>query len=154
MRRLTALELQVTTADELIAKIRKQTDMLAVLLTAIGSISLLVGGVGIMNIMLVSVSERRQEIGILRALGAKRQHIRAQFLTEALLLSFIGGIIGIVLSLVVTYYVAAYNTWQFFISFEPILLGASISIFIGVFFGFFPAHQAAALDPIKALRGE
>lgn len=153
-RRLRGITVQATTAEELIAQMRKQADMLAILLTAIGSISLVVGGVGIMNIMLVSVSERKQEIGIRRALGAKRKDIRYQFLTESLLLSLLGGFIGVVASIVTTYYVAQYNGWTFFISWQAVFLGAGISAGIGVFFGFIPAHQAAKMDPIQALRGE
>ncbi len=153
-RRIQNLTLEVSTAAELIAQMRKQADMLAVLLTAIGSISLVVGGVGIMNIMLVSVSERKQEIGIRRALGAKRKDIRAQFLIESILLSLIGGLLGIIASIITTYYVAHLNGWTFFVSWQAIVFGAGISAGIGVFFGFIPAHQAAKLDPIQALRGE
>ncbi len=153
-RRIPGVQTEVTTAKELIANMRKQADMLSVLLTAIGSISLVVGGVGIMNIMLVSVSERKQEIGIRRALGAKRKDIRYQFLTESLLLSLLGGFLGVALSVITTYYVAQYNAWEFFVSWQAVFFGAGISAGIGVFFGFIPAHQAAKLDPIQALRGE
>lgn len=153
-RRIRGMSVQVATAKQLITQMRKQADLLAILLTAIGSISLVVGGVGIMNIMLVSVAERKSEIGIRRALGAKRRDIRNQFLIESLLLSFVGGLVGIALSLVVTYYVADYNGWTFFISWRAVVLGAGISAAIGIVFGFIPAHQAAKLDPIESLRGE
>lgn len=153
-RRIKNISINISTAEQLIAQMRKQADMLSVLLTAIGSISLVVGGVGIMNIMLVSVSERKQEIGIRRALGAKRKDVRYQFLTESLLLSLLGGLIGVLASIATTYYVAQFNGWTFFISWQAVFLGAGISAAIGVFFGFIPAHQAAKLDPIQALRGE
>ncbi len=146
------LRASVVTADELIAQMREQADLLGVLLAAVGSISLMVGGVGIMNIMLVSVTERKQEIGIRRALGARRRDIRYQFLTESLLLSAVGGIIGILASVGTTWLASDINQWQFFISPGPILLGAGVSLVIGVFFGYLPAHQAANLDPIEALQ--
>jgi len=153
LRRNPRLTLRVTTAEELIARMRKQTDMLNVLLSAIASISLVVGGVGIMNIMLMSVTERREEIGIRRAVGARRRDIRAQFLVEALLLSLVGGAIGIVLGIGISYLVADLQKWDFFLTPFPIVVGAGVSALIGIFFGFFPAHQAAQLDPITALRG-
>ena len=143
-RRIRNIDIEISTAEQLIAQMRKQADLLAVLLTAIGSISLVVGGVGIMNIMLVSVSERKQEIGIRRALGAKRKDIRYQFLTESLLLSLIGGFIGVVASIITTYYVAQLNGWEFFVSWQAVFLGVGISATIGVFFGFIPAYQAAS----------
>ena len=153
-RRMNGVKVRVTTAEQLIAQMRKQTDMLSTMLAAIGSISLIVGGVGIMNIMLVSVSERRQEIGIRRALGAKQKDIRYQFLVEALMLSLIGGFLGVVVGIAVAYAVAEMQQWQYFVSTTTLLLGAGVSALIGVFFGFFPAHQAAKLDPISALRSE
>lgn len=152
--RFPGVQTKVITADSLIARMRDQTAMFNVLLAAIGSISLLVGGIGIMNIMLVSVSERKQEIGIRRALGAKRKDIRLQFLYESLLLSVVGGILGIGLGALITYIAAQYNHWEFFMSIGPMLIGAGVSAAIGVFFGLFPAHQAANLDPIAALRGD
>jgi len=148
------MEIQVITADQLIERMRKQSDMFNVLLISIGSISLLVGGIGIMNIMLVSVSERKQEIGIRRAMGAKRKDIRYQFLIESLLLSVFGGAFGIGLGILITYIGTLINDWKFFMLIWPMVMGAGVSAVIGVFFGFFPAHQAANLDPITALRGD
>ncbi|MGF1526075.1 MAG: ABC transporter permease [Candidatus Competibacterales bacterium] len=153
-RRIPKMRIEVLTADDLIAQLRKQSELFRVLLAAIASISLIVGGVGIMNIMLVSVSERRQEIGVRRALGAKRKDIRYQFLSEALLLSAVGGVLGVGLGAGATYIVSEYHGWDFFISMDVVILGAGVSALIGVFFGFFPAHQAANMDPIQALRSE
>ena len=153
-RRVPNIQMFAFTAKELIDKMRKQTEMLSLLLTTIGSISLVVGGVGIMNIMLVSVSERRQEIGIRRALGAKRRDIRNQFLTESVILSLLGGLIGVSLAFGVTYYVTNLKGWEFHIAWQVVLLGVGVSVSIGVFFGFVPAHQASKQDPIESLRGD
>jgi putative ABC transport system permease protein len=152
--RQPSLDAEVTTAEQLIKQMRKQTEMFSIMLAAIGSISLVVGGVGIMNIMLVSVSERRQEIGIRRALGAKQNDIRYQFLVEAVLLSIIGGALGIMVGVGAAYIVSDIQGWEFFVTNSTIFLGAGVSAAIGIFFGFFPAHQAAKLDPITALRGD
>ncbi len=153
-RRSRVVTAEVETADQLIEEMRQQSDLYAVLLAAIGSISLIVGGVGIMNIMLVSVSERRQEIGIRRALGAKRRDIRRLFLSESILLAGVGGALGIATGVAITFAFTLYRQWEFFLSAEPILLSFGLSAVIGIFFGFFPARQAAAVDPIKALRSE
>lgn len=148
------MKVEITTADQLIERMRNQSGMFNILLAAIASISLLVGGIGIMNIMLVSVSERKEEIGIRRALGAKQKDIRYQFLIESLLLSILGGILGIALGSLITYITAQVNDWDFFMLIWPMVMGAGVSAVIGVSFGFFPAHQAANLDPIVALRGD
>jgi putative ABC transport system permease protein len=153
-RRAPGIQVEVTTAEQLIAQMRKQSDMLAAMLAAIASISLVVGGVGIMNILLVSVSERRQEIGIRRALGACQADIRYQFLFEAVLLSMIGGLLGIVIGVAASWLVSRSQGWVFFVSVGTLVMGVGVSMAIGVFFGFFPAHQAAKMDPITALRGE
>jgi len=108
------MKVEVITADQLIDQMREQSEMFNILLAAIASISLLVGGIGIMNIMLVSVSERKEEIGIRRALGAKQKDIRYQFLIESLLLSVIGGIFGIGFGSLITYITAQMNNWEFF----------------------------------------
>lgn len=128
-------------------------------LAAIAAISLIVGGVGIMNIMLVTVTERTREVGLRKAVGAKRQSILSQFLIEAILISLIGGLIGILIgastsfliSLIVNFY--GY-TWDFVVSFNSIFLATSVSATIGIIFGFYPAYQASKLDPIQALRYE
>ncbi|MCP4487768.1 MAG: FtsX-like permease family protein [Gammaproteobacteria bacterium] len=152
LRRIPDLDINITTATELIEQMRKQSEMFILLLTFTGCISLVIGGVGIMNIMLMSVNERRQEIGIRRALGAKQNDIRVQFLVESLLLTLIGGAIGLLLCLLTVYLVADYYAWDFFMSWTTITIGAGISIFIGLVSGFLPAHQAARLDPIQCLQ--
>ncbi len=153
-RRSPEAEVSIETAQELIDQMRKQADLIGTLLAAVGAISLIMGGVGIMNIMLSSVSERQQEIGIRRALGAHRSDIRYLFLAESLVLALLGGALGVVSSILVTFIASRMNDWEFFLTMMPILLGAGVSIAIGVFFGLFPAHQAANLDPIEALSSD
>jgi putative ABC transport system permease protein len=148
------VKVRVTSAEELINRMQKQMRMFTLLLGAIGSISLIVGGVGVMNVMLVSVSERKREIGIRRALGAKRMDIQTQFLIESLILCFVGGIIGIILGIGASYFIARFSDWQFMVSSLAILLGVGVSALVGLFFGFYPARQAAKLSPIEALRSE
>ena len=146
------LEVRVRSAKELIASMQRQTQLFALLLGAIGSISLIVGGIGVMNVMLVSVTERRKEIGIRRALGAKRGDIQLQFLIESLVLSLLGGVFGMGLGIGVAYGACQYGNWEFFVSTMALLLGVGVSSGVGLFFGFYPARQAARLDPITALR--
>jgi putative ABC transport system permease protein len=127
---------------------------LALLLGGIASISLIVGGIGIMNIMLVSVRERTREIGIRKAVGARSRDILAQFLIEALTLSILGGLIGIVLGLGVSAGIARLAGWSFVLSPTVIAVAVLFSLAVGVVFGVWPARQAARLDPISALRWE
>jgi ABC-type antimicrobial peptide transport system permease subunit len=124
------------------------------LLLAIASISLLVGGIGIMNILLVSVTERTREIGLRMAVGAKARHILLQFLSEAAVLSLTGGLIGIALGLLVTWLIARLAEWPTALSLSAVMLAFVVSGSVGVFFGFYPARKAARLDPIEALRWE
>ena len=137
---------------QLIASARKQSDILTLFLAFIAGISLLVGGIGVMNIMLVSVVERKKEIGIRKAVGAKQKDIISLFLIESVLLSLTGGVIGVVLGVVVTYFISIYKHWQFTIFPLPIILGFTVSVLCGIFFGLYPAYKAAKLDPIEALR--
>lgn len=130
------------------------THVMALLLGAVASISLLVGGIGIMNIMLVSVSERTREIGIRMAVGARPWDIRIQFLTEAVTLSIFGGGIGLLLGVGASRAITEFLDWPTIISLGTVLLAVLFSGFVGVFFGFWPAWKASRLDPIEALRHE
>ena len=107
-----------------------------------------------MNVMLVSVSERKREIGIRRALGAKKMDIQAQFIIESLILCFLGGILGVVVGIGSSYTISHFSGWQFMISPLSIILGVGVSVLIGLFFGFYPARQAAGQSPIEALRSD
>jgi putative ABC transport system permease protein len=128
--------------------------VMTLLLGAIASVSLLVGGIGIMNIMLVSVTERTREIGLRLAVGAKAWDIRLQFIIEALTLSLIGGIIGIILGLTGSQILSSISEWPTIISPFSILLAFGFSGLVGIFFGFYPAYKASLLNPIDALRYE
>ena len=124
------------------------------LLGGVAAISLMVGGIGIMNIMLVSVTERTREIGIRKAIGAKKREIMQQFLIESVLMSFLGGGIGILLGLVIAKTVSKMGGWDTVVSLESILLAFGFSVGIGIFFGYYPANKAANMNPIDALRYE
>jgi putative ABC transport system permease protein len=128
--------------------------VLTLLLGAVASVSLLVGGIGIMNIMLVSVTERTREIGLRMAVGARARDILKQFLVEAVTLSMIGGLAGIVLGVAGSYVVGALANWNIAITPQSIALAAGFSAIVGVFFGFYPARKASRLLPIEALRYE
>ncbi|MCI5219647.1 MAG: ABC transporter permease [Candidatus Electrothrix sp. LOE2] len=148
------IEVMVRANEQKIEEIKEQAAMQTMLLGVISAISLLVGGVGIMNVMLTSVMDRRREIGILRAIGARQRDIRRQFLTEAVILSLIGGVLGAGLGILSCSVVCSINKWTFFIPEMGIWLGVGVSSLVGIFFGFYPAHKAAKLDPITALRSE
>lgn len=141
-------------AKEIIAKMRKQSDILTAFLGLIGSVSLIVGGIGVMNIMLVSVMERRREIGIRLAVGARRKDISALFLMEAVMLSLLGGFLGVVIGIIIAYIISVFWHWQFTLFLLPPFAGFSVSVAVGIFFGFYPAYLASRLDPIEALRSE
>lgn len=144
--------------------IRNQTDIaetatatsriMTILLGSIASVSLIVGGIGIMNIMLVSVTERTREIGIRMSIGARRRDILIQFLIEAIVLSLVGGIIGILMGVGGSSMISKFAGWPTFISSGSIVLAVLFSTAVGVFFGFYPARKAASLNPIEALRYE
>lgn len=146
--------IEITSPEEMVAQMEKQMRLYTLLLGAIGSISLIVGGVGVMNVMLVSVAERRKEIGIRRALGAKRADIKSQFLIESVILSMVGGILGILLGLGVSFTISRLAGWQFNVSSAAIILGFGVSSAVGIFFGYYPARQASKMDPIMALRSD
>ena len=128
--------------------------VMTLLLAAVAGISLVIGGIGIMNIMLVSVTERTREIGLRMAVGARGRDILTQFLIEAVTLSLIGGAIGVVLGAVATWAIGQFAGWQVSMTWASILLAAGFSGFVGVFFGFYPARRASRLLPIQALRYE
>lgn len=144
----------ITVPEALLRQSRQTQRIFNIVMGAIASISLLVGGIGIMNIMLASVLERTREIGIRRATGATRKDILGQFLLEAVFLSFAGGIIGIFLGFALTKIIAFYADWRTIVSFSAIFLSFGVSVGIGVVFGVFPARRAAKMDPIDALRYE
>ena len=138
----------------IIASVNQSTAMMTVLLGAIASISLLVGGIGIMNIMMVSVTERTREIGIRKALGATFQNIMMQFLIESVVIGVIGGLLGIACGVGIALAIAKSGLFQTVITAAPIIISFSFSVGIGLFFGIYPARKAAKLDPIEALRYE
>ena len=144
----------VRTQLELMAMATSTTRIMSVLLAAIASVSLIVGGIGIMNIMLVSVTERTREIGIRMAVGAQGCDILLQFLIEAVTLSLLGGVIGILLGVGSAELVSAIKGWPTLVSVSSVVLAFLFSAAVGVFFGFYPARKASRLDPIDALRYE
>jgi putative ABC transport system permease protein len=147
-------DFSVRNLTEIAASAEQSAHVMSLLLGAIASISLLVGGIGIMNIMLVSVTERTREIGIRMAVGAKSKNILLQFLVESLVLSLIGGTLGIGVGLASTLILAAYTQWPVRFSVEAVALAFVFSGSVGVFFGFYPARKASLLNPIDALRYE
>ena len=147
-------DFMIRSQEEMASTAAASSRTLSLLLGSVAAISLLVGGIGIMNIMLVSVTERTREIGIRMAIGAKGRHVLAQFLLEAVVLSVVGGIAGIVLGVVSSELIARYAGWPVSLGAAPILMAFGFAALIGIFFGFYPARRAAALDPIDALRFE
>ena len=152
-RKLPRLQVRVRSAERLIQQMHEQMRLFTLLLGSVGGISLLVGGIGVMNVMLASVAERRLEIGIRRALGARRTDIQSQFVIESVILSLVGGVVGIGMGIGATYAICSFTGWAFQVSMAAMGLGMGVAGGSGVFFGFFPAYQAARLDPVAALRG-
>jgi putative ABC transport system permease protein len=147
-------DFSVRNLTELMSSAEQSADVMSLLLGAIASISLIVGGIGIMNIMLVSVTERTREIGIRIAVGAKGRDILLQFLIESLVLSLMGGILGIGLGILGTVVLSSFTQWPTLFSIQSILLAFLFSGSVGVFFGFYPARKASLLNPIEALHYE
>jgi len=147
-------DFSVRDLTEVMSSAEQSADVMSLLLGAIASISLIVGGIGIMNIMLVSVTERTREIGIRIAVGAKGRDILLQFLIESLVLSLMGGILGIGIGMVGTLILSSFTKWPTLFSIESILLAFLFAGSVGVFFGFYPARKASLLNPIEALRYE
>lgn len=147
-------QLSFRSAKELVAKMRKQNDIMTIFLGLIGSISLIVGGIGVMNIMLVSVIERKREIGLRLAVGATPSDITLLFLAEAIALSLVGGTLGVIIGIAIAYGITVYSHWTFTFYLWPPIIGFLVSMLVGVFFGFYPAFKASRLDPILALRAD
>ncbi|HPI97862.1 MAG TPA: FtsX-like permease family protein, partial [Synergistales bacterium] len=144
----------VRNLTQMVETAKSATAVMTLLLTAVAGVSLLVGGIGIMNIMLVSVTERTREIGIRMAVGAKSSDIRLQFLVEAVILSLLGGVIGIILGIGGSQILSGSLGWATEVSVLSISLSFGFSGFVGIFFGFYPAWKASLLNPIDALRYE
>jgi putative ABC transport system permease protein len=144
----------VRNLSEILAAAQAAYKTMSLLLGSIALVSLVVGGIGIMNIMLVSVTERTREIGIRMAVGAQESDILTQFLIESLVLSLVGGVIGVILGLTGAEIMAAMSDWPVLISWQALLLAFAFSAMVGIFFGFYPARKAAHLNPIDALRYE
>src|SRR5665648_977390 len=140
--------------DEILDTVSSVTKTMSMMLGGIAAISLLVGGIGIMNIMLVSVTERTREIGVRKALGARNTHILFQFLMESLNLTSFGGILGIGFGWTVAYFLSQYGDWPMVIAPLSIGLAFGFALFIGIFFGLYPAMKAAKMNPVDALRYE
>jgi putative ABC transport system permease protein len=147
-------DFSVRNLAEVFAAQETSAQVMSILLGAIASVSLIVGGIGIMNIMLVSVTERTREIGLRQAVGAKTRDILSQFLVEAVTLSLLGGIIGIIVGLTASLLISHFAQWSTQVSLMSILMAFVFSALVGVFFGYYPARKAAYMDPIDALRYE
>ena len=148
----TQKDFAITVPLDLLEKAEQTQRIFTLVLGAIASISLVVGGVGIMNIMLATVTERTREIGIRRALGAKRRHIALQFLVETLVLSCTGGVLGVGLGLGVTFFVTRCFGFPLILQFWSPLLAFGVSVAVGLIFGSLPARRASRMDPIQAIR--
>jgi len=144
----------VISQEDILEATASITDTMTILLAAIAGISLVVGGIGIMNMMMTTVTERTREIGLRKAIGAKRSDISFQFLSEAVMLTFIGGAAGIVLGVLISMGIAFFSGMVIKISLFSIILAFSVSAGIGIGFGYWPAQKAAKLNPIEALRYE
>lgn len=147
-------DFDVRNLTELLAATQRAAQTMSLLLGAIASVSLLVGGIGIMNIMLVSVTERTREIGLRKAIGARSKDIMQQFVIEAVSLSMVGGIMGIAVGVIISVVIGRFANWDVLISPVSIFLAFGFSAAVGIFFGYYPARMASRLNPIEALRWE
>ena len=150
----TLADFTVQNQADILSSISSVSQTLTILLGAIAGISLLVGGIGIMNMMLTTVTERTREIGLRKAIGAKAKDITLQFLTEAVLLTFTGGVVGVFLGWIISWGIKYFNLYQTQVSLLSIILAVAVSAAIGIIFGYYPAKRAAKLNPIEALRYE
>jgi putative ABC transport system permease protein len=140
--------------EEIFAAQEASSKIMSLMLAAVASVSLVVGGIGIMNIMLISVRERTREIGLRQALGAKTRDILTQFLVEAVSLSIVGGLVGILLGIIASFTISHLAQWATVVGPGAVLLAVLFSALVGISFGYYPARKAAYLDPIEALRYE
>ncbi len=147
-------DFSILNQNDIISTASSVTDTFTILLAAVAGISLLVGGIGIMNMMLTTVTERTKEIGLRKAIGAKRRDINIQFLTESVMLTFFGGVIGVIFGWTVSYFISRLGIIQTTVSISSILLSFGVSAVIGIVFGYYPARRASRLNPIDALRYE
>ena len=147
-------DFNIRSQEELSSMMNSTTNMLTILLGCVAGISLVVGGIGIMNIMYVSVTERTREIGLRMSVGARSIDILNQFLIEAIMLSVTGGIIGVLLGIGASYCIKAFAHWPIYIELWTIIMSFAVCTFTGIFFGWYPAKKAARLDPIEAIRYE
>jgi macrolide transport system ATP-binding/permease protein len=147
-------DFSVRNLSQIVGLVEGSSRVMALLLATVASISLTVGGIGIMNILLVSVTERTREIGLRMAVGARRLHVLLQFLAEAVFLSLIGGAIGIIGGLIASALISAIAGWPTTVPPAAVAGGFGFSAAVGIFFGYYPARKASRLDPIEALRYE
>jgi putative ABC transport system permease protein len=147
-------DFRVNNNNQIIQTVQQTSDTLTLLLAGVAAVSLIVGGIGIMNIMLVSVTERTREIGIRLAIGARTANILSQFLIEAVLLSAVGGLLGVAIGIGTSVGLAQFASWNTLVTPESVLMSFGFAALVGVFFGFYPARKASQLDPIEALRYE
>lgn len=147
-------DFQISSAQDILSTVQTITGLLTAVISGISGISLVVGGVGVMNIMLVSVTERTKEIGLLKAIGAKQKDILTQFLMESVVMTLIGGLIGIILGISGAFVISLAANIPFVVSIPAILIAVGVSTLVGIVFGLYPARRAARLSPIDALRYE
>ncbi|MGL5921010.1 MAG: ABC transporter permease, partial [Bacteroidales bacterium] len=147
-------DFDIFTQAEMLSMVSNVTGMLTALLASVAAISLLVGGIGIMNIMYVTVTERTKEIGLRMSVGAQKRFVLMQFLSESIILSLIGGVLGILLGIIVSYLISLLLNWEFVLNGSSVILAFGVCFAEGIFFGWYPAKKASQLDPIVALRYE